>query len=81
MPSKNTKIISLRIPERVNFEGISVSKLVTSLYDLYRIDAVRIEDSELIVPENDGLGDELRDIAHDLNIDPWDLLKKIRQWR
>ena len=53
MPSKNTKIISARVPDRVNFEGISLGKLITSVYDLYKFGIIDIIDDELVIPDND----------------------------
>ena len=53
MPSKNTKIISARVPNRVNFEGVSLGKLITSVYDLYKFGIIDIIDDELVIPDND----------------------------
>lgn len=53
MPSKNTKIISARVPNRVNFEGISLGKLITSVYDLYKFGIIDIIDDELVIPDSD----------------------------
>ena len=48
MPSKNSKIISVRVPERVNFE-CSMGKLVTSLYDLIESGVIKVENDCIVV--------------------------------
>lgn len=53
MPSKNTKIVSARVPNRVDFAGISLGKLLTSAYDLYRLGIIDIIDGEIVIPDRD----------------------------
>lgn len=52
MPSKDTKIVSARVPNRVDFTGISLGKLLTSVYDLYRLGIIDIIDGEIVIPDN-----------------------------
>jgi len=84
MPTKNTKIITLRVPERVDFGEINIHKLVTNLYDLVACGALEIRDNEIDLPEfeDNGWG-EIEDICHERNIDIRDAQRKIRQilWR
>lgn len=58
MPSKNTKIVSARVPNRVDFTGISLGKLLTSAYDLYRLGIIDIIDGEIVIPESDEISVE-----------------------
>lgn len=58
MPSKNTKIVSARVPNRVDFSGISVGKLLTSVYDLYRLGIIDIMDGEIVIPEPEEISTE-----------------------
>jgi len=51
MPSKNTKIISIRVPERVDFSKYNASKLIACLYDMIQCGAIQIEKDEIVVPE------------------------------
>ena len=53
MPSKDTKIVSARVPNRVDFSGISLGKLLTSAYDLYRLGIIDIIDGEIVIPDSD----------------------------
>ena len=58
MPSKDTKIVSARVPNRVNFDGISMGKLITSIYDCWRFGIIEIRDSELVIPEPEEISTE-----------------------
>lgn len=58
MPSKDTKIVSARVPNRVDFSGISLGKLLTSAYDLYRLGIIDIIDGEIVIPESDEISTE-----------------------
>lgn len=58
MPSKDSKIISARVPNRVDFSGISVGKLLTSVYDLYRLGIIDIMDGEIVIPEPEEISTE-----------------------
>lgn len=58
MPSKDSKIISARVPNRVDFSGISIGKILTSVYDLYRLGIIDIIDGEIVVPEPDEISTE-----------------------
>lgn len=58
MPSKDSKIISARVPNRVDFSGISVGKLLTSVYDLYRLGIIDIMDGEIVIPEPEEISAE-----------------------
>lgn len=62
MPSKNTKIISARVPNRVDFTGYSVGKLLTSLYDLYEFGIIDIIDNEIVIPDNEITSERFEDI-------------------
>ena len=55
MPSKDTKIISGRVPNRVDFSGISIGKILTSVYDLYRLGIIDIIDGEIVIPDRDDI--------------------------
>ena len=77
MPSKNTKIVSMRVPERVRF-NCSVAKLVTYLYDMTECGALKIENGEIVLPESEDTdGEWVRDMAHQLNVDVKTLKRKI----
>lgn len=84
MPTKNTKIITLRVPERVDFGEINLHKLVTNLYDLVSCGAIEVRDNEIDLPdvEENGWG-EIEDICHERNIRVEDAQRKIKQilWR
>ena len=58
MPSKDTKIISGRVPNRVDFSGISIGKILTSVYDLYRLGIIDIIDGEIVIPEPEEISTE-----------------------
>lgn len=91
MPSKNTKIISLRVPERVKFDGISVSTLITNLYDEIQRGGIEVLGDRIVIPENtcDGcpyLGvnlDKLYEVCEIKNLDPQKALDRCVQmlWR
>jgi len=70
MPSKDTKVISLRVPNRVDFGDISLSKLITDIYDLYSCGAIKIEDNALVLPDDGLKKDDFFDVCHHRNIDP-----------
>lgn len=80
MPTKNTKTITLRVPERVNFGDVNLHKFITHLYDMVSIGAIEIENNELVVSENgDEDGEWVREMAHELNIDKEVFKKKVEQ--
>lgn len=83
MPSKNTKIISIRVPNRVDFSGYNAGKLIACLYDMIRCGALQVEDSEIILPESDLDMDKFYEVCHEKNIDPQKALDKCTQmlWR
>lgn len=81
MPSKDTKVISIRVPNRIEFEDISLAKLIVNIYELWKCGAIEIVENELVLPEikeDDGWG-EIEDICHDRNIRLEDARKKIKQ--
>lgn len=81
MPTKNTKTITLRVPNRVNFEDVNLHKFITNLYDMVACGAIEIIDNELVMPdeEDDPDGVWVRDMAHDLNLDKEVFKKKVEQ--
>lgn len=81
MPSRNTKIISIRVPNRIEFEDISLAKLIVNIYELRKCGAIEIVENELVLPEikeDDGWG-EIEDICHERNISIEVARKKIKQ--
>ena len=86
MPSKDTKIISIRVPNRIEFEDISLAKLIVNIYELRKCGAIEIVDNELVLPEaeNEELKmDSFYEVCHEKNIDPQKALDKCVQmlWR
>ena len=86
MPTKDTKIITLRVPNRVNFGDVNLHKFVTSLYDMASIGAIEIVNNELVMPEGDcsecesqKYYEELKEIAHDKNMSVKNLLQALRR--
>ena len=81
MPTKNTKTITLRVPERVDFGDVNLHKFITYLYDMVSIGAIEIENNELVMGggEEDEDGVWGREMAHDLNIDKEVFKKKVEQ--
>ena len=86
MPTKNTKIITLRVPDRVDFGDVNLHKFVTGLYDMVNIGAVEIINNELVMPERDCEScdikkayEEMKDIAHDKNLSVRDFLRMARR--
>lgn len=86
MPTKNTKIITLRVPDRVDFGDVNLHKFVTSLYDMVNIGAIEIINNELVMPERDcelcdikKAYEEMKDIAHDKNLSVRDFLRMARR--
>lgn len=81
MPSKDTKIISIRVPNRIEFEDISLAKLIVNIYELRKCGAIEIVENELVLPEikeDDGWG-EIEDICHERTISIEVARKKIKQ--
>ena len=81
MPSKDTKIISIRVPNRIEFEDISLAKLIVNIYELRKCGAIEIVENELVLPEikeDNGWG-EIEDICHERNISIEVARKKIKQ--
>lgn len=84
MPSKNTKIISIRVPERVDFSKYNAGKLIACLYDMIQCGTIQIEKDEIVLPDEEGLTlDSLYEVCHEKNIDPQKALDKCVQmlWR
>jgi len=86
MPTKNTKIITLRVPDRVDFGDVNLHKFVTSLYDMVNIGAIEIVNNELVMPEGNcdecepkKVYEEVKDIAHDKNLSVRDFLRMARR--
>ena len=80
MPTKNTKTITLRVPERVNFGDVNLHKFITHLYDMVSCGAIEIEDNELVISgEDDPDGEWVREMAHDLNVDVKTFKRRIEQ--
>ena len=80
MPTKNTKIITLRVPDRVDFGDVNLHKFITHLYDMVTCGAIEIVDNELVMSgEEDEDGVWVREMAHDLNIDKEVFKKKVEQ--
>jgi hypothetical protein len=83
MPSKDSKIISIRVPNRVDFQGlVSIAKLVTNTYDMWRSGGLIIENDEIFVPEVDcevcnalKVYEEIQEICHDKNVSIDNFLK------
>ena len=75
MPTKDTKIITLRVPNRVNFGDVNLHKFITNLYDMVNCGAVEIVDNELVLSEADCDGcpakkmqEDVEEICHNRNI-------------
>lgn len=51
--TEKTAVLTVRVPKEVKegLKGIDTRKLITSLYDLWRIGAISIVDSEVILPD------------------------------
>lgn len=80
MPTKNTKIITLRVPNRVDFGDVNLHKFITNLYDMVAIGAIEIVNNELVVSDEvDEDGEWVREMAHDLNIEKEVFKKKVEQ--
>ena len=80
MPTKNTKTITLRVPNRVDFGDVNLHKFITNLYDMVAIGVIEIVNNELIVGESeDEDGEWVRDMAHELNIEKEVFKKKVEQ--
>ena len=72
MPSKNTKVITLRVPDRVDFGDVNLHKFVTNLYDMVQCGAIEIVDNELVMPERaEEIDlDSFYEVCRARNIDP-----------
>lgn len=86
MPSKDTKIISLRVPNRIDFGDVSLAKLITNIHDLEKCGAIEIVDNTIVLPEieeSELSMDEFYEVCHMKNIDPQKALDKCVQmlWR
>ena len=80
MPSKNSKIISIRVPERVDFSDYNAGKLIACFYDMIKCGAIQIEKDEIVLPDNEGLTlDGLYEVCHEKNIDPQKAIDKLVQ--
>lgn len=86
MPTKDTKIISLRVPNRVDFGDVNLHKFVTNLYDMVNIGAIEIVNNELVMPEGNcdeceaqSVYEDLKEIAHDKNMSVGNLLQALRR--
>ena len=89
MPSKDSKIVSARIPNDMEF-GVSVSKILSSVYAEFKRGNIGIDKDGIVLkqdcenctrglPIEDEDGEWVRDMAHDLNIDVKVFKKKIEQ--
>lgn len=90
MPSKNSKIVSARIPDYIEFE-IPISRVLTSVYAGLKENKIGVNPKGLIfksdcdncikgIPqEDDPDGEWVRDIAHELNISVKDFKRRIEQ--
>ena len=76
MPSKDTKIISLRVPNRIDFGNVSLAKLITNIYDLASCGAIEIVDDTLVLQESELRMDDFYDVCHQKNIDPQKVLDR-----
>lgn len=78
MPTKDTKIITLRVPNRVNFGDVNLHKFITNLYDMAACGAIEIVNNELVLPEveEDSEWDEIKDLLHDRNL----TIKQLKQF-
>jgi len=76
MPSKDTKVISLRVPNRIDFGNVSLAKLITNIYDLASCGVIEIVDDTLVLQENELRMDDFYDVCHQKNIDPQKALDK-----
>ncbi len=85
MPSKDTKVISIRVPNRIEFEDISLAKLIVNIYELRKCGAIEIVGNEIVLPEiENGLNmDGFYEVCHEKNIEPQKALDKCVQmlWR
>lgn len=87
MPSKDSKIISIRVPNRVDFQGtVSIAKLVTNTYDMWCSGGLNIVNDEIVVPEVDcevcnalKVYEEVQEICHDKNMSIDNFLKLARR--
>lgn len=75
MPTKDTKIISLRVPNRVDFGDVNLHKFITNLYDMVNCGAVEIVDNELVLSgancddcPSRVAHEKVKEICHDRNI-------------
>jgi hypothetical protein len=90
MPTKNSKIVSARIPNEIEF-SIPVSRVLTSIYAglkqgklcIDKTGVVPMNDcdncSKGLPQENDPDGEWVREIAHELNIDMKTFKRRIEQ--
>lgn len=92
MPSKNSKIVSARIPDYIEFE-IPISRVLTSVYAGLKENKIGVNPKGLIfksdcdncskgipqIEENDPDGEWVREIAHELNINVKDFKRRIEQ--
>lgn len=93
MPTKNSKIISARIPDYMEFK-VPVSKVLTSVYTKYESGEIGLDKDGIVLKglpkieekgipqieiENDPDGEWVREMAHDLNISVKDFKRRIEQ--
>lgn len=90
MPSKNSKIVSARIPNEVEFE-IPISRILTSVYAGLKENKVGVNPKGLIfksdcdkcpkgIPQSDDPdGEWVREMAHTLNMDVKTFKRRIEQ--
>ena len=91
MPSKDTKIVSARIPKDMEF-GIPISRVLSSVYAALKqgkigvnIDGIYLKQDcgncERGLPLDDPDGEWVRDMAHELNVDVKTFKRKIEGMR
>ena len=93
MPSKDSKVVSARIPNDIEF-GVSISKILSSVYAAFKAGKIGIDKNGIVIkedhdnsqgvnpfsePESDPDGEWVRDMAHDLNVDVRTFKRKIEQ--
>ena len=86
MPTKDSKIISIRVPNRVDFSEYNAGKLIACFYDMVRCGALKIEKDEIVLPEGDcemcaarKVYEEIKEICHDKNVSIDSFMKMVRR--
>lgn len=86
MPTKDTKIITLRVPNRVNFGDVNLHKFITNLYDMVNIGAIEIVNNELVMPEGNCeecpariVHEKVKEVCHDRNMSENQFFQAVRR--